>query len=88
MMTGDDEFDFKLIRLHLLNNDFDLDKTIKATKRFGAGKRRILAALARLEVNITNVERSTHNPEQRLVLRRLLASIRKNRQAPPEAAAC
>jgi hypothetical protein len=48
---------------------------------------RIRDALTRWEAHITNLERTTRNPEDRLAYRRMLASIRKTRQAPPEAAA-
>ena len=74
--TGDDEIDLALITLALMESNFDLDKVVKRFKGLGE-KRRIRDVLAQAEVRIDEVERSTHDPESRLAMRRLLADIRK-----------
>ncbi len=75
-VTGDDEIDLALITLALMESDFDLDKVAKRFKGLGE-KRRIRDVLAQAEVRIDKVERSTHDPESRLAMRRLLADIRR-----------
>jgi hypothetical protein len=82
-LTGGDHLDWVLdqITLAVVQNDFDLDKAAKSLRaaKCPGGKRGIRDALARWEAHITNVERTTHNPETRLAMRRLLANIRKTR---------
>jgi hypothetical protein len=64
-MTGDDQLDWQLITLAVVQSDFDLDKAAKRLKasNWPGGKRRIADALARWEAQISNVERTTRDPE-------------------------
>ena len=82
----DDEFDFQFIALAVLQNNFDLDKAAKQLKAskwpIGRNLARIRDALTRWETHITNLERTTRNPEDRLAYRRMLAHIRKTRHPP------
>jgi hypothetical protein len=78
---------FGLIINTVMANNFDIDRTIQSLRRrkLPGGKRRVLDVLARWEAQIVSVERSTRNPEQRLVLTsRLLANLRKGRRAYDE----
>ena len=79
-VTGDAHLDWQVITLAVVECDFDLEKAAKRLReaKFG-GMRRILDALARWETHITNLERTTNNPETRLAYRRMLASIRNSR---------
>jgi hypothetical protein len=82
-VTGDEHLDWMVITMAVVESDFDLDKAARRLKSskwpVGRGMARIHDALARWEAHITNLERTTHNPETRLTYRRLLANIRGTR---------
>ena len=72
-----DHIDLVLISLALVDSGFDLDKAAKRLEGLGE-KRRMLDVLARAEVSIDKLERDTRDdPESWLVIRRVLADIRK-----------
>ena len=68
-------------------SDFDLDKAAKRLEGFGV-KRRMVEVLASWEAHIAdleNLEITTHDPQTRLLCRRLLAIIRETRHPSPNA---